>query len=118
MKNKDRDSFRENLYYKDHISQIVHDAKEKGDFDNLPGKGKPLDLNKNPVNSYEGQLNKTLKDNNVIPAWIQLGNEIDSLKERLESCDPGEEKKIRKLINKKIKSYNWKCPPSLQKGLL
>lgn len=118
MKNKDRDSFRENVYYKDHISQIVHDAEEKGDFENLPGKGKPLDLNKNSVNSYEGQLNKTLKDNNVIPEWIQLGNEIHSLKEQLEFSGPKKEKKIRKLINQKIKSYNWKCPPSLQKGLL
>ncbi|MCP3033585.1 DUF1992 domain-containing protein [Halobacillus sp. A1] len=118
MKDKDNSNLRENITYKDHISQIVHEAEKKGDFDNLPGKGKPLNLNDNSINSYDAQLNKILKDNNVLPEWVKLGNEIDSLMDQLSSSSPKEKRKLKKELNKKIKNYNWQCPPSLQKNSL
>lgn len=50
---------------------------ERGDFDNLPGAGKPLDLNENPYTPSDWQLAfKVLKDAGVAPEWIEQGKEI------------------------------------------
>ncbi|WP_211237431.1 GNAT family N-acetyltransferase [Paucisalibacillus globulus] len=102
--------------YRDHMTEIVKRSEAAGDFDNLPGKGKPLDLGPSTTNPSEAQLYKTLKDNHILPPWIELANEIDSLKEQLENLDGKERRKLVKEINKKIKAYNYACPPSLQKN--
>ncbi|WP_081755981.1 GNAT family N-acetyltransferase [Paucisalibacillus sp. EB02] len=102
--------------YRDHLTEIVKRSEAAGDFDNLPGKGKPLDIGPSSVNPSEAQLYKTLKDNHVLPPWIELANEIDALKEKLEDLDGKERRKLVKEINKKIKAYNYACPPTLQKN--
>ena len=98
--------------YRDHMTEIVQRSEAAGDFDNLPGKGK----RPSSTNPSEAQLYKTLKDNHILPPWIELANEIDSLKEQLENLDGKERRKLVKEINKKIKAYNYACPPSLQKN--
>ncbi|MFS0671774.1 GNAT family N-acetyltransferase [Ornithinibacillus sp. 179-J 7C1 HS] len=103
------------LQYSDHMTEIIKRAEAEGDFDNLPGKGKPLDLGPSYTNPSEAQLYKTLKDNHVLPQWVELANEIDKLKESLTDLEGKERKKLVKEINKKIKAYNYACPPSLQK---
>ncbi|MUK88908.1 DUF1992 domain-containing protein [Ornithinibacillus sp. L9] len=107
----------ERLQYKDHMTEIIRKAEDEGHFEDLPGKGKPLHLGRNyGGNSYEAQLNKTLKDNHVLPRWVELANEIDHLKEQLQTREGKERKKLVKEINKKIKEYNYACPPSLQRN--
>ncbi|WP_255295659.1 J-domain-containing protein [Bacillus cereus] len=69
--------------YEDHISSIVKQAEKKGAFDNLPGKGKPLNLDKDLSYNPDKQLYRTLKNNHVLPKWIELSKEIDVLKESL-----------------------------------
>lgn len=51
--------------YEDHISSIVKQAEKKGAFDNLPGKGKPLNLDKELSYNPEKQLYRTLKNNHI-----------------------------------------------------
>lgn len=106
----------ERLQYKDHMSEIIKKAEREGHFDDLPGKGKPLDLGQDYMNPAEKQLYKTMKDNHILPRWIELGNEIDGLKENLSTLDTKEKRKIIKEINKKTKEYNLACPPSLQRN--
>lgn len=101
--------------YTDHMTEIIKRAEAAGDFENLPGKGKPLNLGPSSVNPSEAQLYKTMKDNHILPKWIELANEIDGLKEKLKELDGKERRKLVKEINKKIKIYNFACPPSLQK---
>ncbi|WP_244513319.1 DUF1992 domain-containing protein [Oceanobacillus limi] len=99
------------------MSEIIRKAEQDGHFDDLPGKGKPLKLDRNyGGNPYEAQLNKTLKDNHVLPRWVQLGNEIDQLKEIISTLDGKERRKKVKEVNKKIKEFNYACPPSLQRN--
>nr|WP_240510165.1 DUF1992 domain-containing protein [Virgibacillus profundi] len=98
------------------MSAIIKNAEKEGHFDNLPGKGKPLDLGRDYFNPPEKQLYKTLKDNHILPRWVELANEIDQLKEEVITLDGKEKRKKTKEVNKKIKEYNYACPPSLQKN--
>jgi DnaJ family protein C protein 28 len=51
----------------------------EGQFENLPGKGKPLDLNTNPhADPAEDTLYRILSRNNCAPEWIELNKEIRS----------------------------------------
>lgn len=106
----------ERLQYKDHLSEIIKKAERDGHFDDLPGKGKPLQLGQDYMNPAEKQLYKTLKDNHILPRWIELGNEIEILKEEIHTLDGKELRKKVKEANKKIKEYNLACPPSLQRN--
>ncbi|HDX9610135.1 TPA: DUF1992 domain-containing protein [Bacillus toyonensis] len=102
--------------YEDHISSIVKEAEKKGSFDNLPGKGKPLNLDKDLSYNPEKQLYRTLKNNHVLPRWIELSKEIDNLKERLkEHTNTAEAADLIRTINKKVLEHNLLCPPSAQK---
>lgn len=57
--------------WQDFISQRIDEAMAEGAFDNLPGRGKPLNLNENPNEPPDmAMANKILKNNDVTPAWI------------------------------------------------
>ncbi|WP_243522255.1 DUF1992 domain-containing protein [Bacillus pseudomycoides] len=102
--------------YEDHISSIIKRAEKSGAFDDLPGKGKPLNIDKNLSYNPEKQLYKTLKDNHVLPRWIELSKEIDHLKEKLKEITDSEETvKLIETINKKVSEHNLLCPPTAQK---
>lgn len=104
-------------YYEDHISAIIKRAEKEGAFDNLKGKGRPLQFDDNDL-SYnpDRQLNKILKENNILPNWVKLGKEIDQLKEEVKTYTVIYNiKKTIEEINKKVTSYNLSCPPSVQK---
>jgi len=58
------------------IEEIIQEGQESGLFDNLRGKGKPLNLNKNPYAADMELANELLKENNLPPAWILQRNEI------------------------------------------
>ncbi|MED1559251.1 DUF1992 domain-containing protein [Bacillus paramycoides] len=102
--------------YEDHISSIVKRAEKTGAFNDLPGKGKPLNLDKDLSYNPEKQLYRTLKNNHVLPRWIELSKEIDNLKEKQkEATDAEEAAKLIQTINKKVSEHNLLCPPSAQK---
>ncbi|WP_257347520.1 DUF1992 domain-containing protein [Pseudalkalibacillus decolorationis] len=107
------------FHYQDHIGEIIRRAEKEGAFDNLKGKGKPLQLDGDLTYNPERQLNKTLKENNLLPPWIQLDKEIE--KRKAELSEYKNEYNIRKSveeINKKIFNYNLSCPRPAQKRML
>lgn len=64
----------------DLVGTLLAQAIERGEFDNLEGAGKPLNLEENPFEPVELRMvHKILKDNGFAPAWIELGKEIDAL---------------------------------------
>ena len=63
------------------IERQIREAMERGDFDNLPGKGKPLDLTPNPYAADQEMAFKILKDAGCAPEWIELDKAI---RERLD----------------------------------
>ena len=57
----------------------IRRAIEDGQFDNLPGKGKPLNLDENPFEDPEWHLaNKVLKDGGFSLPWIENRKEIEA----------------------------------------
>ena len=59
------------------IDRIVDDAQSKGLFENLPGAGKPLNLEEPDPYSYDQRIAyKLLKDNNYTLPWIAERNEM------------------------------------------
>ncbi|KAL6336826.1 hypothetical protein AAG906_036140 [Vitis piasezkii] len=50
---------------------------KEGQFENLPGKGKPLDLSDNPhADPAEDTLYRILSKNGCAPEWVELNKEI------------------------------------------
>lgn len=58
------------------IDEMIQESMQSGQFDNLPGKGKPLNLQKNPYAADMELANELLKENNLPPLWIMQRNEI------------------------------------------
>ncbi|MDD3268100.1 MAG: DUF1992 domain-containing protein [Syntrophomonadaceae bacterium] len=62
----------------DLVENQILKAQQRGDFDNLEGAGKPLNLEENPFEPLDLRMTfKILKDNDFAPYWIELGKEID-----------------------------------------
>jgi DnaJ homolog subfamily C member 28 len=60
----------------------IREAQQRGEFDNLPGKGKPLDLTPNPYAREQELAFKILKDAGYAPEWIELDKAIRGKLER------------------------------------
>ncbi len=66
------------------IDELIKEAMEQGKFDNLPGRGKPLKLDEDAHIPIEQRLaNKLLKDNDLVPDWIEEGGELREARERM-----------------------------------
>lgn len=72
--------------WEDAVDKQIREAMERGDFDNLPGKGKPLDLDFNPFVPEEmRQAYRILENAGVAPDWIEQDKDIRAEKMALES---------------------------------
>ena len=60
------------------VEDLIAESMAKGEFDNLPGRGKPLIYsNHNPmVDTATHNLNKILIENGYVPEWVTLQKEI------------------------------------------
>ncbi|EGL83366.1 DnaJ-like, subfamily C, domain-containing protein [Caldalkalibacillus thermarum TA2.A1] len=96
----------------DILSQIaeekIREAMKKGEFDNLPGQGKPLnleDLSRVPEDLRAGY--KLLKNAGVLPEELQMQKEIINLQSLIECCYDNEQKaKMKKELNEKMLRFN------------
>ena len=84
----------------------IKEAMERGEFDNLPGKGKPIvqeDLSAVPEELRMAY--KVLKNAGCVPPEIELTNEVASLRRMILGMEESEEKtgKLRELNFKLMK---------------
>ena len=57
----------------------LREAIENGEFDDLPGKGKPVDTSENPFEDPEMRLaHRMLRNAGFAPSWIEERKDIDS----------------------------------------
>jgi len=78
----------------------ILEALEKGDFDNLPGRGKPLDLaDDSNIPSDMRIAYKILKNAGYVPPEVQLQKEIATTRDLLNNSREEEEayRRIQKL---------------------
>ena len=66
------------------VEERIREAMERGDFDHLPGEGKPLDLDENPYAGDRALAFHLLKSQHVLPPELELGREIDGDLKRAE----------------------------------
>ena len=90
------------------VESIIREAQARGEFDNLPGQGKPLDLAEyfnTPEDVRVAQA--MLKNAGMVSAEIELLQEIAALKESLDSTsDESGKDKIRTLLTDKQLRFN------------
>lgn len=90
------------------IEKRIREAQDNGDFDNLPGKGEPIDLEDDRNIPEELRLTyKILKNADCLPPELQLKKEIRTMEDMLDNI-PDEKEKFRhiKKINYKIMQLN------------
>lgn len=62
-----------------YIDRQIRKAMEEGEFDNLPGEGKPLKLEDDPNTPEQLQMAyKILHDNGMAPEWIMYGKDLEA----------------------------------------
>ena len=90
------------------VEAIIREAQAREEFDNLPGKGKTIDLTEyfnTPEDVRVAQA--MLKNAGMVPIEIELLQEMAVLKESLGSANDEKEKtKIRKLLKEKQLQFN------------
>lgn len=90
------------------IEKRIQDAQDNGEFDDLPGKGKPIDLEDDRNIPEDLRLTyKILKNADCLPPELALRKEIRTMEDMLDSI-PDEKAKFRhiKKINYKIMQLN------------
>lgn len=85
----------------------IRDAIERGELDDLAGKGKPLaleDLSRVPEDLRVGYL--LLKNAGILPEEMTLRKEMVTLEALIDACsDPEERTRLRKDLNWKLVRY-------------
>jgi hypothetical protein len=84
----------------DPVEAKILKAMADGEFDNLKGKGKPLDLDKyNQVSEHMRIAYHILRNADFIPEEVRLKKEMEGLKEKIKQCrDESEKKELRKQL--------------------
>lgn len=101
------------------MDELIGEAIKKGEFDNLPGKGKPLDLEKDEPDPYDPDgswmVNRILRNNKVAPLWIELEKSIREDRQWLATNPKDHPERQSRLeeLNEKIMLYNLNKPRSM-----
>jgi hypothetical protein len=85
------------------IDERIRRAIEAGEFDNLPGKGKPIDLSAYFETPEDLRMAYSiLKSNDFVPEEVELLREMDGLTKQMEaSTDDDQKNRLRKEITEK-----------------
>ncbi len=90
------------------VDEQIRRAIEAGEFDNLSGKGKPIDLR--PYFETPEDLRMAysiLKSNNFVPEEVEMLKDIGALKKQLEgSSDEEQKNRLKKEITDKTYTFN------------
>ncbi len=94
--------------YEKIVERKIKEAQEKGEFDNLPGKGKPIEMEDDRHIPEELRLAyKVLKNAGCVPPEVALKKEIRQMEDMLDNLSDEKEKyRHMKKINFKITRLN------------
>lgn len=85
------------------IEEKIQKAIADGEFENLVGRGKPIDMSAYFSTPSEYRMGHSLlKANNFVPEEVEILREIGLLKEKIKSAaDESEKKFLNKTLNEK-----------------
>ncbi|MEW6721231.1 MAG: DUF1992 domain-containing protein [Thermodesulfobacteriota bacterium] len=86
----------------------ILEAMENGEFDDLPGKGKPLDLSDDPMVPEDLRLAyKVMRNAGCLPPELELHREIIRLRELVDAAGDESQRAARiKELNVKLLRFN------------
>src|SRR5262247_2424716 len=92
------------------VEERIQRAQEEGLFDNLPGKGKPLNLDDDAFVPEDHRLTyKVLKNSNCLPVEMELRKEIYNLRQLLNAAiDEQTRRELRRELNLLVLQFNLK----------
>lgn len=67
------------------VDEAIQEAQERGDFDNLPHHGQPIQIVETPFAPDMNAALATLRNAGYAPTWMELDREITRLKEDMAS---------------------------------
>jgi hypothetical protein len=90
------------------VEERIQKAQEEGVFDNLPGKGKPLQLDDDSCIPEDLRLAyKILRNSNCLPIEMELRKQIFSLRQLLDAAvDPETRCDLRRQLNLLVLRHN------------
>jgi DnaJ family protein C protein 28 len=111
----------------------LREAIENGEFDNLPGKGEPVDLQENPFEDPDLRVvHRLLRNAGFAPAWIEERKDIDVELERAQTkllrawelfgerkSESEWERNVKEFrekvaeLNQRVRIYNLKAPAAV-----
>jgi hypothetical protein len=100
----------QNHSFQKNVDEKIKEAIARGEFDNLPWKGKPLDLDAYFATPEHLRMGYSiLKSADIIPEEMELLKQIEGLKKSLDSCASQIEKRaIQKQLSEKITNFNMR----------
>jgi hypothetical protein len=93
------------------IEDLIEDGRQKGLFDNLRGKGQPLNLTQNPYSNGQEIAHGLLKDNNILPPWLAERNRLQEQTQALRT-------KIARVWQRYEQEYRFAQDEGLRGGLI
>ena len=105
------------LSWESWIDKQIRDAMERGEFDNLPGKGKPLpDIDKPRDELWWVREKLRREEVSYLPPTLQVRKDLDEARERIRTAPTEDDvRAIVEEINAKIRYINAHAvsgPPS------
>lgn len=94
----------------DLVEEKIRQAIEDGDFDNLPGKGKPIDLTEWERTPPELRMAySVLKSAGIPPAEVDIRRNISEIKAAIAACDDDAERtRLINTLNEAMANYSLK----------
>jgi hypothetical protein len=107
------------MSFQKNVDEKIKEAIARGEFDNLPGKGKPLDLDAYFATPEHLRMGYSiLKSAHIIPEEMELLREIEGLKKSLDSSTTRIEKKaLRQQLSEKLTNLNMRMEQNRNKHL-
>ena len=98
------------MSFQRNADEKIKEAIARGEFDHLPGKGKPLNLEAYFATPEHLRMGYSiLKNADIIPEEMELLRQIEGLKKSLDSCGtPMERKTLRQQLSEKLTNLNMR----------
>lgn len=90
------------------IDEQIRNSIEAGDFDNLEGAGRPIDLDSYFATPEDLRMGySVLKSSKFVPEEVERLKEIGELKEKIKACASEEEKKkLNKVLQERQLAFS------------
>ena len=98
------------MSFQKNVDEKIREAIARGEFDHLPGKGKPLNLDAYFATPEHLRMGYSiLRSADIIPEEMELLRQIEGLKKSLDSSTtPMERKTLRQQLSEKLTTLNMR----------